>query len=251
MKSIHVGHVMSHPILAEGNQVVKVDLPLVSRDGRAHGDGSSHTQGSTEWREWRGDAAGDGKVPFCIFGQGLSWLLLYHTVLILLWQSLWTKTRSVSLSRSSYVLDNTFLKKHLYWFSRTHQHQKNIKVLKFSAREQWEHSSLWVVGEVLSKVKDFQHLMFLLMSDEKVAHKMQVNREARVLSGNYGEEGGRTFMLSVNLHCKGCHRPPLLCKMIKNRVQVPLRMVQTSPCWTGWCLNKWHHTHLWQADHNK
>lgn len=49
-----------------------VDLLLVSRDGRAHSDGSSDTEGTTEGTEWRGDPAGDGKVPLCVFGQGLS-----------------------------------------------------------------------------------------------------------------------------------------------------------------------------------
>lgn len=49
-----------------------VDLLLVSRDGRAHSDSGSNPQRTTEGTEWRGDPAGDGKVPFCVFGQGLS-----------------------------------------------------------------------------------------------------------------------------------------------------------------------------------
>lgn len=71
------------------NAVLTVDLFLLFRDGRSHGDGCSNTEGSAERTEWRRDAAGDGKVPFCVFGQGLTLTLLYrtiwHNVLILLW----------------------------------------------------------------------------------------------------------------------------------------------------------------------
>ncbi len=45
-----------------------VDMLLVFRYGRSHGDGGSNIKGSAERTEWRGDAAGDGQVPFCVFG---------------------------------------------------------------------------------------------------------------------------------------------------------------------------------------
>lgn len=51
----------------------------MSRDGRAHGDGGSDSEGSAEGTERRGDAAGDGEVPFRVLGQGLSWLSVYRT----------------------------------------------------------------------------------------------------------------------------------------------------------------------------
>lgn len=53
------------------------DLLLVFRDGCAHGNSSSDTEGSAQRTQWRGDAAGDGAVPFCVFGQGLTWLLFF------------------------------------------------------------------------------------------------------------------------------------------------------------------------------
>ena len=42
------------------------------RDGCAHGNRGPDTERTTEWTERRGNAAGDGQVPLCVFGQGLS-----------------------------------------------------------------------------------------------------------------------------------------------------------------------------------
>lgn len=68
--------------LPEGNMnlTLTVDLFSMYRDGCSHCDGCSYTEGSAERTEWRGDAAGDGQVPLCVSGQGLTRLLLYHTV---------------------------------------------------------------------------------------------------------------------------------------------------------------------------
>lgn len=82
--------------------VLTVDLLCVSRDGCSHGDGGSDPEGSAEWAEWRGDTAGNGQVPICLFGQGLI-ELLYSAVhiLVFMWpvmvflQGLWPKKRSL------------------------------------------------------------------------------------------------------------------------------------------------------------
>lgn len=57
------------------------DLFLVFRDGRANSNSRSDTQGSAERAERRGDTAGDGALPLCVFGQGLTRLLFFffHT----------------------------------------------------------------------------------------------------------------------------------------------------------------------------
>lgn len=79
MRSVNVSHVqlLSFLLWGRSNEILTVDLLLVFRDGRSHGDGCSNTEGSAERTEWRRDAAGDGQVPFCVFGQGLTRLLLY------------------------------------------------------------------------------------------------------------------------------------------------------------------------------
>lgn len=64
--------------------LVFVFLPLshcrpvfgVGRDGRAHCYCGSNTEGTTEWTERRGNTIGDGQVPFCVFGQGLSVVII-------------------------------------------------------------------------------------------------------------------------------------------------------------------------------
>lgn len=55
------------------------DLFLVFRDGRANSNSRSDTQGSAERAERRGDTAGDGAIPLCVFGQGLTRLLFFFS----------------------------------------------------------------------------------------------------------------------------------------------------------------------------
>lgn len=56
------------------------DLLLVFRDGRANSNSRADTERSAERAERRGDAAGNGAIPVCVFGQGLNQLLLFfHT----------------------------------------------------------------------------------------------------------------------------------------------------------------------------
>lgn len=62
-----------------GQWVTMHDLLLVFRDGRANSNGRSDTEGSAERAERRGDAAGDGALPLCVFGQGPTWLLFFFS----------------------------------------------------------------------------------------------------------------------------------------------------------------------------
>lgn len=62
----------------ETNAVLTADLFLVLRDGRSHCDGCANTERSAERTERRRDAAGDGQVPFCVFGQGLTLAIISH-----------------------------------------------------------------------------------------------------------------------------------------------------------------------------
>lgn len=56
-------------------------LTLVFRDGGANSDSRSDTEGSAERAERRGDAAGNGAIPLCVFGQGLTQLLVLFVIL--------------------------------------------------------------------------------------------------------------------------------------------------------------------------
>lgn len=56
--------------------MLTVDLFLMLRDGRSHCDGRSNPERSAEWTQRRRDAAGDGQVPFCVFGQGLPLVII-------------------------------------------------------------------------------------------------------------------------------------------------------------------------------
>lgn len=48
----------------------------VCRDGRAYCYSRPNTEGTAEWTERRGNTIGDGQVPFCVFGQGLSVVII-------------------------------------------------------------------------------------------------------------------------------------------------------------------------------
>lgn len=64
--------------LGETNAILTVDLLSVFRDGHSHGDGCSNSEGSAERTQRRRDAAGDGQVPFCVLGQGLTWFIIIY-----------------------------------------------------------------------------------------------------------------------------------------------------------------------------
>lgn len=48
----------------------------VCRDGRSYCYSRPNTEGTAEWTERRGNTIGDGQVPFCVFGQGLSVVII-------------------------------------------------------------------------------------------------------------------------------------------------------------------------------